>query len=268
MPGRWLTARPILHPRPRSDSVRRATRSRRCQKIRHVAQSFVVPFRAASACVTWFLCFSAADQSLSSAAGCVCVCVCVCHVGCASASSAPLSTGRCLRVTYCLYLSRRAVVGRVASSRNRPCAARQPVARRRVSLLCCLFSSPPRPFVVSCRLFTSFVSPLPLLNSCEPNFASRWCARGHSLVDQYVWCAQPRCCVYMLVQTACCLWLYLSIRSWSLSPRTLIAESCHIPLLRSVQCQSLAVGSRPSRGCRRRHRGAACVTLPHISNQF
>lgn len=75
MPGRWLTARPILHPRPRSDSVRRATRSRRCQKIRHVAQSFVVPFRAASACVTWFLCFSAADQSLSSAAGRVFVCV-------------------------------------------------------------------------------------------------------------------------------------------------------------------------------------------------
>ena len=265
MPGRWLTARPILHPRPRSDSVRRATRSRRCHKIRHVAQSFVVPFRAAAACVTWFLCFSAADQSLSSAAGRVFVCV---TLGVRRPRPRLLVlVGVCASRTVCICRGGRWSVAwpRRGTDRAPPGS---PSRGGRVSLLCCLFSSPPRPFVVSCRLFTSFVSPLPLLNSCEPNFASRWCARGHSLVDQYVWCAQPRCCVYMLVQTACCLWLYLSIRSWSLSPRTLIAESCHIPLLRSVQCQSLAVGSRPSRGCRRRHRGAACVTLPHISNQF
>ena len=33
------------------------------------------PFRAVSACATWFLCFSAADQSPSSAAERVCLCV-------------------------------------------------------------------------------------------------------------------------------------------------------------------------------------------------
>lgn len=160
-----------------------------------------------------------------------------------------------------LYLSRRAVVCRVASARNPQLAARAaPPRGGRVSLV----QPPPSscPFVVSCRLFTSFVSPLPLLNSCEPNFASRLCARRHSLTDQYVLCAQPRC-VYMLVQTACCLWLYLSIRSWSLSPQTLIAESCHIPLLRSVQCQSLAVGGPSVLGPR--VAVAAATEAPHMS---
>lgn len=147
---------------------------------------------------------------------------------CALTSSAPLSTGRCLRVVYSASVT--------ADGGVSQCLVEE-WTRRRVKRLC-VSCAACRPVRSSCRLFTSFVSPLPLLYSCETNFASRVC-RVNLLVDQYVWCAQPSAC------TCSCNPLGPPVYSFMVAlSSTLIAETCHIPLLCSC---STPIARRPPR---------------------
>lgn len=246
-------APPSCIPRPRSDSVRRASRSCRCLTIRHVAQSFVVSFpRRLRVCdlVSLFL----RRGSVAFVCGGVCVTLGVRR----PRPRLLVLVGVCASRT--LYLSRRAVVCRVASARNRQRAARAAPPRGvRESPVPCATPSP-CPFVVLSLYFVCVaLASAELLRTpfCQ-SFVCAWTLAGRSIRVVCAASLRVHARANRLLPPAVPVYSFMV----ALSP-TLIAESCHIPLLRSVQCQSLAVGGPSVLGPR--VAVAAATEAPHMS---